>query len=244
MRGIGLGMARGLARPASRRRARIDGSPAPQLRSSVERCQVGRRCRTTSAMNAALRASPTVRPNKAAVDVHGRATSVANSAASTFVNAGIHSHSRLATALVKANSGTAHHPDQPHQRLPVLAGGLSRDEGRRRRQDHQYRFDDVDLRRELRAGLCREQRRHRAVHPLLRLRLGRRQHPGQRRAAGLDRHRSDQARPRQIDACRQVLARTPAARWGAIDDSPASRCSLFDRVGFRHRHRHSVDGSF
>ncbi len=62
--------------------------------------------------------------------------------------------------------------DQPHQRLPVLAGGLSRHEGGRRRQDHQYRLDDVDLRRQLRAGLRREQGRHRAVHALLRVRLG------------------------------------------------------------------------
>jgi NAD(P)-dependent dehydrogenase (short-subunit alcohol dehydrogenase family) len=80
-----------------------------------------------------------------------------------------------------------------NQRVPVLAGGLSDDESRRRRQDHKHRLDDVDLRRQLRAGLRREQRRHRAVHALLRVRLGRRQHPGQRRAAGLDRHRSDQA---------------------------------------------------
>ena len=86
--------------------------------------------------------------------------------------------------------------DQPHQRLPVLAGGPSGDEGGRRRQDHQYRLDDVDLRRELCAGLCREQGRHRPVHARLRLRVGGRQHPGQRHPAGLDRHRPDQARPR------------------------------------------------
>ena len=76
-------------------------------------------------------------------------------------------------------------------------GGASGDEGRRRRQDHQYRLDDVDLRRELCAGLCRQQRRHRAVHARLRLCLGRRQHPGQCDPAGLDRHRPDQARPRR-----------------------------------------------
>ena len=87
--------------------------------------------------------------------------------------------------------------DQPHQRVPVLAGGLPRHEGRRRRQDHQYRLDDVDLRRQLRAGLCREQGRHRAVHPLLRGGVGPRQHPGQCGAAGLDRYRSDQTRPRR-----------------------------------------------
>ena len=35
---------------------------------------------------------------------------------------------------------------QPHQRLRVLACGLSAHEEGRRRQDHQYRLDDVDLR--------------------------------------------------------------------------------------------------
>ena len=55
-------------------------------------------------------------------------------------------------------------------------------EGDGRRQDHQYRLDDVDLRRQLCAGLCRQQGRHRAVHPLLRGGLGARQHPGQRRS--------------------------------------------------------------
>jgi NAD(P)-dependent dehydrogenase (short-subunit alcohol dehydrogenase family) len=46
----------------------------------------------------------------------------------------------------------------------------------------------------LRAGLCRQQRRHRAIHPLLRGCLGRRQHPGECGATGLDRHRSNQTR--------------------------------------------------
>ena len=48
----------------------------------------------------------------------------------------------------------------------------SGDEGRGRRQDHQYRLDDVDLRRQLCAGLCRQQGRHRAVHARLRGGLG------------------------------------------------------------------------
>ena len=109
--------------------------------------------------------------------------------------------------------------DQPHQRLPVLAGGLSGDEGRRRRQGRQYRLDDVDFRRQLCVGLCCEQGRHRPVHALLRGGLGRRQHPGQRGAAGLDRHRPDKTRAQGDRGLHdRVLARTPAARWGAIDD--------------------------
>ena len=95
-----------------------------------------------------------------------------------------------------------------------------------RRQDHQHRLDDVDLRRQLRAGLCREQGRHRAVHALLRGRLGRRQHPGQRGAAGLDRHRPDQARPR---ADRRPARQGAGAHAGGAmgrdrPTSPASRC--------------------
>ena len=72
---------------------------------------------------------------------------------------------------------------------------------------------------QLRAGLCREQGRHRAVHPRLRLRLGGRQHPGQRHPAGLDRHRPTKRAREQVDGLHErVLARTPAARWGGIDD--------------------------
>ena len=39
------------------------------------------------------------------------------------------------------------HGHQPHQRLPLLAGRLPGDEEGGRRQDHQHRLDDVDLRR-------------------------------------------------------------------------------------------------
>ena len=52
---------------------------------------------------------------------------------------------------------------QPDQRIRLLARGLSAHEAGRRRQDHQYRLDDVDLRGGLLARLCGEQGRHRAV---------------------------------------------------------------------------------
>ena len=126
-----------------------------------------------------------------------------------------HQHPQAAACARPRGMGQRHQ-DQPHQRVPVLAGGAPRDEGRGRRQDHQYRLDDVDLRRQLRAGLCREQRRHRAVHPLLRGGLGRRQHPGQRHPAGLDRHRSDQTRPRgDRRPARQGVWRARRRRAGA-----------------------------
>ena len=129
--------------------------------------------------------------------------------------------------------------DQPHQRLPVLAGGLSRHEGGRRRQDHQYRLDDVDLRRQLRAGLCRQQGRHRAVHALLRRAPGRADNiqvnavlPG-----WIDTDLTKRAR-KEIDGLHdRVLARTPAARWGAIDDFAGHRgLPRLARVRLRHRH--------
>ena len=95
---------------------------------------------------------------------HGRARRHANSAGS------ISSSTTPASTSAKPPHGCStrrmgqRHQDQPHQRVPVLAGGLPGDEGRGRRQDHQHRLDDVDLRRQLCAGLRREQGRHRPVH--------------------------------------------------------------------------------
>ena len=111
-------------------------------------------------------------------------------------------------------------PDQPHQRLPGLAGGLSCDEAGRRRQGHQYRFDDVDLRRQLRVGLRGEQRRHRAVHALLRRVPGLRTTSRSTRCCRAGSTPISPGAPaREIDGLHdKVLARTPAARWGVIDD--------------------------
>ena len=72
----------------------------------------------------------------------------------------------------------------------LLAGGLSSHGARRRRQDHQYRIDDVDIRVVVCDAICGEQRRHPATGALDGGRLGKRQHPGQRDPARLDRHGS------------------------------------------------------
>jgi 2-deoxy-D-gluconate 3-dehydrogenase len=49
--------------------------------------------------------------------------------------------------------------------------------------------------------------------------LDRRQHPGQRGAAGLDRHRAHPQRARQVAGLHDsVLRRTPAKRWGVEQD--------------------------
>ena len=93
------------------------------------------------------------------------------------------------------------------------------DEARGRRQDHQHRLDDVDLRHLLRPRLRGEQGGHRAAHQVDGGGLGQGQHPGERGAAGLDRHRADSegagggARPQ-----RERSAPDAAGRWGTWDD--------------------------
>ncbi len=69
-------------------------------------------------------------------------------------------------------------------------------------------------------ALRREQGRHRAAHQGARLRLGEGQHPGQRGAAGLDRHRPHRsARASSSTGLNErVLSRTPAGRWGEPAD--------------------------
>ena len=101
----------------------------------------------------------------------------------------------------------------------MLQVGAPGDEGDRRRQDHQHRIHDVDLRRELHAGLCGEQGRHRAVHPLLRLCLGADNIQVNAILPGwIDTDLTKRAR-KEVDGLHErVLARTPAARWGAIGD--------------------------
>ena len=134
---------------------------------------------------------------------------------------------------------------QPHQRLPVLAGGLSGHEGRGRRQDHQYRLDDVDLRRRFapayaasKGGIVQFTRScamawaedNIQVNAVL---------PG-----WIDTELTKRAR-QQIDGLHErVLARTPAARWGASPTSPASRCSSPPASDFVTGAAIPVDGGY
>ncbi len=92
--------------------------------------------------------------------------------------------------------------------------------------------------------LCRtlrsEQGRHRADEPLLRGRLGGRQYPGERRAAGLDRHAADGARAARYRRPRRAgegphagraLGRAAGPRWDrGVPRGPG--------LGFHHRHGH------
>ena len=78
----------------------------------------------------------------------------------------------------------------------------------------------------LRARLRRLQGRHRPAHEGDRVRVGRRQHPGQRGAAGLDRHRTDdQGAPGGRGPARSRARRARPPRAGACPTiSPAWRC--------------------
>ena len=115
-----------------------------------------------------------------------------------------HEHPQAARAL-HARRMAHRARQQPHQRLPVQPCRLSGDEAGRRRQDHQYRLDDVDLRRAVRDRLRREQGRHGADDQVAGDRVGQGQHPGQRHPARLDRHRPHPARARA--GCRACTTR-------------------------------------
>ena len=239
--GIGLGMARGLAQ-AGAAIAVVGRNEAKSAEAVAELKQGGAK---------AIAVTADVTDKEAVAAMVGRVTGELGRIDILVNNAGINIRKPPhALDIAEWNSVIA---DQPHQRLPVLAGGLSRDEGGRRRQDHQYRLDDVDLRRQLRAGLCRQQRRHRAVHPLLRLAWAADNIQANAVLPGwIDTDLTKRAR-KEIDGLHdRVLARTPAARWGAIDDfagiavflaSPAS--DFVTGIGDSRRRRifdHGLDG--
>ena len=118
---------------------------------------------------------------------------------------------------------------QPHQRVPREPGRLPDHEARRRRQDHQHRLDDVALRHLVRPGLRGVEGRDRAAHPGDGERVGARQHPGQRGAARVDRHRADPERSE-----RSTRSPRPRARAHARGPLGRGRRSLRNR-GFPRR---------
>ena len=200
--GIGFGMARGLAEAGAA--VVVAGRNAAKSEKAVKEL-------TGLGVKAAAVAVDVVKEEscramvKQAVERFGRLDILVN-------NAGMNNRKAPeAYSLAEWHEVVEHQPDQ---RLPVRAGRLSRDEARRRRQDHQYRLDDLDLRRALRGALCLGQGRHRPALACAGNVVGQGQHPGQRGPAGLDRHRPD-ARPRasRSKACTSAWwrARPPGA---------------------------------
>ena len=111
------------------------------------------------------------------------------------------------------------HRYQPNQRVYVCQSRLSDLQARWRRQDRQYRIHDVDFRRLVCACLRGQQRGHRATDALTR----------QRRASDniqanailpgwIDTDLTRSAREQVPGLHENVLRRTPAARWGVIND--------------------------
>jgi 2-deoxy-D-gluconate 3-dehydrogenase len=91
--------------------------------------------------------------------------------------------------------------------------------GRRRRQDHQYRLDDVDLRRQFRAAYAASKGGIVQFTRSCAVAWAADNIQANAVLPELDRYRSDQARPPEIDGLHdKVLGRTPAARWGEIAD--------------------------
>ena len=86
-------------------------------------------------------------------------------------------------------------------------------------QLHQYRLDDVDLRRPVCACLRGQQRRHRPTDALARQRLARDNIQANAVLPGwIDTDLTRGAREQIPGLNENVLGRTPAARWGAVDD--------------------------
>ena len=105
-------------------------------------------------------------------------------------------------------------------RLPVRAGGLSAHDEGRRRQDHQYRLDDVDVRAR---PMRRLMRRAKAASCRWRARWP---SPGRRTTSRstsilpgwIDTELTRTAREQVPGLHDKVLARTPAQRWGEPED--------------------------
>ena len=182
--GIGLGMARGLAEAGAA--VAIAGRNRPKSEAAAAEL-AGLGVKTAVLTVDVTDEAQCHRMVEDTVKELGRLDILVN-------NAGI--NIRKAAAGVCARRVAAGDRHQPHLRLLLRSGRLPGDEDGRRRQDHQHRLDDVDLRRRLCRGLRRLQGRHRAAHQGAGHRLGQGQHPGQRRAAGLDRHRPDARRAR------------------------------------------------
>ena len=232
--GIGLGMARGLAE-AGAAIAVVGRNEAKSAAAVAELAKYG------------------VKAISVTADVTDK-SAVAAMVERTLRELGTDRHSRQqcrhqypqASACARSRGMGQRDQDQPHQRVPVLAGGLSGHEASRRRQDHQYRLDDVDLRRELRAGLCREQGRHRAVHPLLAVAwAGDNIQVNAVLPGWIDTDLTKRARE-QIDGLHdKVLARTPAARWGVPHDFAGIAVFLSSRASdFVTGTAIPVDGGF
>jgi|SRR6516165_9021089 2-deoxy-D-gluconate 3-dehydrogenase len=103
-------------------------------------------------------------------------------------------------------SGDEH---QSHRRLSMLAGSLFAYGPRWRRQDHQYRIDDVHLRSVLCHSLCGQQGWNRADDARLGDRMGKGQYSGQRHSSRIDTELTRKAREEVSGLYERVLAAQP-----------------------------------
>ena len=135
--GIGLGMARGLAEAGAD--IAVVGRNAAKSKAAAARAGRRSACKAIAVDG---------RRHRRGVDAQAMVARVAKQLGRIDIlvnNAGI--NIRKPPQALELEEWDERDQDQPHQRVPVLAGGLPRDEGGGRRQDHQHRLDDVDLRR-------------------------------------------------------------------------------------------------
>ena len=120
---------------------------------------------------------------------------------------------------------------QSHQRVHGEPRRASGDEEAGRREDHQYRLDDVHLRRCLRAGLRGLEGRDRAAHALHGHGLGAPPHQVNAVLPGwIDTELTINARREVPGLHERVLSRIPEGRWGTGDDMAGVAVFLASRA--------------
>ena len=182
--GIGLGMARGLAQAGAA--VAVAGRQAGKSAAAVKELEVlGARA---MAVEVDVRREASCREMvQAVVHQFGRLDILVNNAGTNIRKRPEEYSLEEYNTVLETNLTSAFVCSQAAYPHMVRAGG---------RQDHQHRLHDVDLRRGVHGALRGQQGRHRPDDEGDGHRVGEGRHPGQRGAAGLDRHRPHKEGPR------------------------------------------------
>ena len=182
--GIGLGMARGLAEAGAA--VAVAGRQAGKSAAAVK--ELGALGAKAMAVEVDVRREASCRDMvQAVVDRFGRLDILVNNAGTNIRKRPEEYTLEECNTVLETNLTSAFVCSQAAYPHMMRAGGGKID---------QHRLDDVDLRRGVHGALRGEQGRHRPDDEGDGHRLGEGQHPGQRRAAGLDRHRPHAEGPR------------------------------------------------
>ena len=227
--GIGLGMARGLARAGAAivLQAATRARPSARWRTCRRSARKARSSSSTSPTKPACRAW-----SQRAVEKFGRLDILVN-------NAGIMIRKPPHDFRARMACSDRHESDR---RLLRSQAAYPHDEAAGRRQDHQYRLDDVHLRRALCGGLCGLEGRHRATLAVAGDRLG--AHHIQVNAilpGWIDTTLTRAAGSRCRDCMSGCWHACPPAAGASRAISPGSRSSWRARRPISSRRRHPVN---